>query len=73
MLYSRAMIEPCVRMLPISVTRPLAWENSCVQVTVSDLQLDHLYVVYPGDRQFPLSKEVTAAMPFAELGQTATA
>ena len=60
-------------MLPISVTRPLAWENSCVQVTVSDLQLDHLYVVYPGDRQFPLSKEVTAAMPFAELGQTATA
>ena len=43
-----------------------------MQVTVSDLQLDHLYVVYPGDRQFPLSKEVTA-MPFAELGQTAAA
>jgi hypothetical protein len=27
MLYSRATIEPWVRMLPISVTRPFAWEN----------------------------------------------
>ena len=34
MLYSRATIEPWVRMLPISVTRPLAWENSCVQAGV---------------------------------------
>ena len=53
---------------------PDPWPGKTVasQVTVSDLQLDHLYVVYRGDRQFPLSKEVTA-MPFTELGQTATA
>ena len=34
MLYSRATIKPCVRMLPISVTSPLAWENSWVQAGV---------------------------------------
>jgi hypothetical protein len=27
---------------------------------ISDLSLEHLYVVYPGDRTYPLSDKITA-------------
>lgn len=34
-------------------------------VLVSDLQLDHLFVVYPGDRVYPIGERVTA-LPFGK-------
>jgi len=36
-----------------SVTRSM-------RVAITDLKLDHLYVVYPGSERFPLATDITA-------------
>ena len=37
-----------------------------MRIALNDLKLDRLFVVYPGDRRYPLAKRVQA-MPLAEL------
>lgn len=32
-----------------------------MRIAINDLQLDHLYVVFPGEESFPLSENITAA------------
>ena len=36
-----------------------------MQIAVHDLKLDHLYVVYPGEHDFPLSPKISATSLFA--------
>lgn len=38
-----------------------------MQIALDDLQLDHLTVVYPGERSYPLAEKVTA-VPLSSLG-----
>ena len=38
-----------------------------MHTTRADLRLDHLWIVYPGDRKFPLTKDITA-LPLAMIG-----
>jgi predicted AAA+ superfamily ATPase len=39
-----------------------------MHTTSKDLQLEHLYLVYPGERRFPLSEDITA-LPLREVDQ----
>ena len=39
-----------------------------MQIALEDLQLDHIAVLYPGDRSYPLGEKVTA-VPVSTLGQ----
>jgi len=34
-------------------------ENS-MKIALEDLKLDHLYIVYPGNREFPMTEKITA-------------
>ncbi len=38
-----------------------------MHTTRKDLRLDHLWIVYPGDRKYPLTKDITA-LPLAMIG-----
>ena len=38
-----------------------------MQIALKDLQLDHLAVIYPGERSYPLAEKVTA-VPLSSLG-----
>ena len=31
-----------------------------MHIALADLKLDHLYVIFPGDRSFPLTEQITA-------------
>jgi predicted AAA+ superfamily ATPase len=42
-----------------------------MQIALGDLQLDHLAVIYPGGRRYPLAENVTA-VPLSELGGEAS-
>jgi hypothetical protein len=33
-----------------------------------DLELEHLWVIYPGDRQYPIAEKVTV-LPLAQLAK----
>jgi hypothetical protein len=37
-----------------------------IHQALSDLSLDHLWVVYPGDKSYPLSTQVTV-LPLQEI------
>lgn len=37
-----------------------------MHVALDDLELDHLFVVYPGDRRFPLAERATA-VPLSDV------
>jgi predicted AAA+ superfamily ATPase len=39
-----------------------------MHIALEDLQLDHLFVVYPGDQVYPLAERITA-VPIKSLGQ----
>jgi predicted AAA+ superfamily ATPase len=39
---------------------------------ISDLQLDHLWVVYPGEHRFPIEKKITA-MPLTRVSELPSA
>lgn len=39
-----------------------------MRTALTDLELDHLYVIYPGDRQYPLDKRVTVT-PLVALAE----
>lgn len=41
--------------------------TSSMQIALDDLQLNHLFVIYPGERSYPIADKVTA-LPFANLG-----
>ena len=41
--------------------------TSSMRIALEDLQLDHLAVIYPGERSYPLAEKVTA-LPFSSLG-----
>ena len=36
---------------------------------INDLQLNHLWVVYPGKEQYPLAENITV-LPLTHIGQT---
>ena len=38
-----------------------------MRVVVDDLKLEHLWVVYPGDREYPLADAITA-LPLKKIG-----
>jgi len=37
-----------------------------MQQAIEDLRLDHLWVLYPGNKHYPLSADITV-LPLAEL------
>ena len=39
-----------------------------MHIALEDLQLDHLFVVYPGEQVYPLAVRITA-VPIKSLGQ----
>ena len=39
-----------------------------MHVVVADLELDHLFIVYPGEDRFPLAERVTAT-GLADIGR----
>jgi len=41
--------------------------TSSMQIALEDLQLDHLAVIYPGDRSYSIAEKVTAT-PLSSLG-----
>lgn len=41
--------------------------NQSMQIALEDLQLNHLAVIYPGERSYPLAEKVTA-VPLSSLG-----
>ena len=39
-----------------------------MHIAIQDLSLDHLWVIYPGDKSYPLSKKITV-LPLNQLEQ----
>ena len=38
-----------------------------MRIVIEDLELEHLWVVYPGEREFPLAAGITA-LPLTRIG-----
>ena len=39
-----------------------------MHIVKKDLQLDHLWVLYPGEQEYPLTKSITA-FPLRDIGK----